>query len=119
MLLYPKQKTTKKRMKHPKSIMHNKEDKTCYLCMLMDGNYQKHSWLHEHHIFGGDPNRSHSEEYGLKIYLCVPHHQTGKFAVHRCQETQDLLHKIGQREFEERYSRQQFVDIFGKNYLEE
>lgn len=118
-MLFPKKETKKKRIRHPKSILHNKEDRTCYLCMLINNDERLHYVLHEHHIFGGDPNRSHSEEYGLKVYLCVEHHQTGKLAVHRCKETQDLLHKIGQRAFEERYSRQQFIEVFGKNYLEE
>lgn len=115
-MLFPKQKTVKKRKIHPKSILHNKEDSTCYLCMLLDGNDRPHAWLHEHHIFGG-PNRDFSEAYGLKVYLCVEHHETGKMAAHRCQETQDLLHKIGQREFEEHYPDKNFREIFGKEYL--
>lgn len=117
-MLFPKQKTQKKRMKHPKSIIHDNPNRECFLCVLMRDDHRPKRPLHKHHVFGG-PNRRHSEEYGLTVDLCLDDHETGKFAVHRCQETQDLLHKIGQREFEERYSRQQFVDIFGKNYLEE
>ena len=55
-------------MKHPRSILHEKNG-TCYLCMLLDGNHKKHLLLDEHHIFGG-PNRMHSEETGLKVWLC-------------------------------------------------
>lgn len=115
-MLFPKQTTLKKKKIHPKSILHDKEERTCYLCMLFEGNKQKHAWLHEHHIFGG-PNREFSETYGLKVYLCVEHHETGRLAAHKCKETQDILHKIGQREFEERYGHEQFMKIFGRNYL--
>lgn len=80
-LMFPKtQKKRKKRMKHPRSILHEKNG-TCYLCMLLDGNHNKHLLLDEHHIFGG-PNRIHSEEAGLKVWLCLDHHTMGSLAVH-------------------------------------
>ena len=114
-LLFPKAKSKKKkRIKHPKSIVQTK-DRTCYLCM-MDGNYKKHIFLDCHHIFGG-PNRTRSEETGLKVWLCPEHHTLGPRAVHNCPETMDLLHKIGQRKYEETHTRQQFIEIFGKSYL--
>lgn len=116
-MLFPKQKTVKKRKAHPKSILHDKEDRTCYLCMLLDGNNRPHIRLHEHHIFQGDPNRTHSETYGLKVYLCPAHHTEGKFAVHSCKETRELLQKIAQREFQEHYPDKDFRKIFGRNYL--
>ena len=48
-LMFPKtQKKRKKRMKHPKSILQEKNG-TCYLCMLLDGNHKKHLLLDEHH----------------------------------------------------------------------
>ena len=103
-LMFPKtQKKRKKRMKHPKS-------------MLLDGNHKKHLLLDEHHIFGG-PNRIHSEEAGLKVWLCLDHHTMGPLAVHRCPDTMRLMHRIGQREYEKTHSRQQFIEIFGKSYL--
>lgn len=119
-LMFPKtQVKKKKRMHHPKSILHNKEDRTCYLCILLDGNYNPHIVLHEHHIFNGNPNRDHSEEYGLKVYLCLEHHETGKLSVHNCKYTRELLKKIGQRAFEETHTREEFRRIFNGNYLEE
>lgn len=115
-LMYPKvQKKKKKRMKHPKSIIQEKDGR-CYLCMMLDGNYRKHRFIDEHHIFGG-PNRKHSEENGLKVYLCPDHHTMGQLAIHRCPEIMNLLHRIGQREYEKEHTRQQFIEIFGKNYL--
>ena len=117
-MIYTKEMQTgrkKKRMKHPKSLLHEKNG-TCYLCMLMDENYKKYLITEEHHIFGG-PNRKHSEETGMKVWLCRNHHTLGPLAVHRCSDTMNLMHKIGQRTFEETHSRQQFVDTFGKSYL--
>lgn len=112
-LMFPKtQKKRKKRMKHPKSIIHEKNG-TCYLCMLLDGNHKKHLLLDEHHIFGG-PNRIHSEENGLKVWLCLDHHTMGSLAVHRCPDTMRLMHRIGQQEYEKTHSRQQFIEILEK-----
>ena len=102
-------------MKHPKSLLHEKNG-TCYLCMLLDGNHKKHLLLDEHHIFGG-PNRIHSEENGLKVWLCLDHHTMGSLAVHRCPDTMRLMHRIGQQEYEKTHSRQQFIETFGKSYL--
>ena len=97
-----------------------KKDGTCYLCMLLNNDYHKHDVLHEHHIFGGNSNRNHSEAEGLKVYLCLEHHMTGKDAVHNaknCQEIQERLHKIGQQEFEKTHTREEFRKIFGRSYL--
>lgn len=78
--------------------------------------------LEEHHVFGG-PNRKISEHYGLKVYLCRAHH-TGDIngnseAVHSPSKNNyaEQLHELAQREFEERYSHEEFMDRFGRNYL--
>ena len=105
-----------KRRKHHKPSILQDKNHTCYLCILLNGDHHKHRTLHEHHIFGG-PNRIHSEEEGLKVYLCPEHHLTGPAAVHRCQETQNILHQIGQQEFEKTHTREEFRKIFGRSYL--
>ena len=118
-LLFPKTPAKKKRKRHKQSIMH-KKDGTCYLCMLLNNDYRKHDGLHEHHIFGGESNRNHSEAEGLKVYLCVEHHMTGKDAVHNAknsQKVQERLHQIGQQEFEKTHTREEFRKIFGRSYL--
>ena len=114
-LLFPKIPAKKKKKRHKPSILQDKNH-TCYLCILLNGDHHKHRTLHEHHIFGG-PNRIHSEEEGLKVYLCPEHHLTGPAAVHRCQETQNILHQIGQQEFEQTHTREEFRKIFGRSYL--
>ena len=72
-----------RRKKHKPSIIQRKDGR-CYLCMLLneDNGAKK---TQEHHIFGGS-NRDHSEETGLKVYLCLEHHTAGKLAVHLVQE---------------------------------
>ena len=105
---------SKKRKRHKTSILHQK-DGTCYLCRE-SGNYQYHKVLHEHHIFGG-PNRPISEAEGLKVYLCVRHH-VGRDAVHNNHEKMRLLQRDGQRAFERTHTREEFMRLFGRNYLD-
>lgn len=116
-LMFPKTKSKRKRKVHRKSILHNKEEGTCYLCMLK-GDYRRHPYLEEHHIFFGNPWRQKSEEWGLKVYLCEPCHRSSKEAVHRNAENNRLLKQIAQRAFEEKYSHDLFMEEFGENYLD-
>ena len=69
-----------------KSILHDKGSRTCFLCMKL-GDYSEKAVLEEHHIFGGNPNRKHSEKYGLKVYLCPEHHRTSNEGLRRRQAT--------------------------------
>lgn len=105
-----------RRKKHKSSIIQRKDGR-CYLCMLLneDNGAKK---TQEHHIFGGS-NRDHSEETGLKVHLCLEHHTAGKLAVHRCWDTRRLLERTAQRIFEETHSREEFMKIFGRNYLDD
>lgn len=101
-----------------RSIIQDKNEHRCYLCKLFEEEYHFRMDLEEHHIFFGNPNRSLSERYGLKVYLCLNHHRIGREAVHRNRETDLMLKQIGQRAFEERYGHDQFVAVFGKNWIE-
>lgn len=92
-----------------KSIIH--DGRRCYLC---GSDYEALDW---HHIFGG-ANRKWSEKYGLKVRLCHNRcHIFGERSVHKCKETSDKLKVIGQKKFEETHTRQEFMEIFGKNYI--
>lgn len=73
--------------------------------------------LEEHHIMHGVANRKLSERYGLKCKLCIPHHRTGKKAVHNCRETDLKLIRAAQRRFEQLYSHDMWMQVFMKNYL--
>ena len=98
-----------------KSIMHSKEDGTCYLCMMLHSDYQIRNNLEEHHVFMG-PLKKLSERYGIKVYLCHDHHTGGKEAVHVNYEVCRLLQAEGQTVFEREYPNKDFRKIFGKNY---
>ena len=114
-MMYPKTETKKKRKRHKKSILQEKNG-VCYLCAALNRDNSRHNYLEEHHIFGG-ANRDKSEAEGLKVYLCLWHHQTGPCAVHRNAEVMDYLRAEGQKAFEKTHSREEFVKLIGKNYL--
>lgn len=83
--------------------------KECFMC-------HRTGDLHSHHIFGG-PNRKWSEKYGLKIWLCPEHHNMSDAGVHFNKALDLQIKQIAQREFEDTYTREDFMRIFGKNYL--
>lgn len=100
-----------------KSIMHNEEDGTCYLCMKLRMDYCRRTGLEEHHAIEGNPGRRLSEHYGLKVYLCVPHHREGPEAVHNNVRNRRLVEQEAQKAFEKRYSHEEWMKIFQRNYL--
>ncbi|MEW4411551.1 hypothetical protein [Clostridium sp. AN503] len=95
-----------------KSIMEPTPAEECFLC-------GRCGQLEEHHIFGGNPNRKLSEKYGLKVHLCCRCHRDNREGVHGNREKMDHLHWTGQQAFERTHSRDDFIRIFGKNYLDE
>lgn len=92
-----------------KSILQG--DKRCYIC----GNTYN---LHEHHIFFGS-NRRNSEKHGFKVWLCGPHHNLSNEGVHFDRTLDLYLKRQCQKAFEKTHSREEFLNIIGKNYLTE
>lgn len=90
-----------------KSIM--QQFKCCYVC-------NRQTYLQEHHVFFGTANRKQSEKYGLKVWLCFEHH-LGNEGVHHNSDLNAWLKRKGQEVFEETHTREEFISIFGKNYL--
>lgn len=84
---------------------------------MLHDNWAEHSALQEHHVFSG-PNRTNSEENGLKIYLCRDHHIYGPEAIHNNARIRHEVQRMAQREFEKRHSHKEFMEIFGRNYLD-
>lgn len=116
-LMFPKRIHRKKRKRHKKSILHEK-DGTCYLCMKLSGDCRIKPVIHEHHIYGG-ACRSISEQEGFKAYLCLEHHIDGPEAVHNNQENMRILQRDCQRHYERTHTRKQFMELTGRNYLED
>lgn len=80
----------------------------------------------KHHIFGGTANRRLSEKDGLWVYLCPKCHNIPPRGVHFNQERTAMLHKAGQRAYEDNLiakgmqpaeARAAFMERYGKNYL--
>lgn len=91
-----------------KSIICN--DKECYICgTTVD--------LHRHHIFFGTANRKLSEKYGCWVYLCAHHHNMSDLGVHHNRELDLRLKQTAQKVFEEKYSHEKFVTVFGRSWL--
>lgn len=94
--------------------MPNKAEKKVYQDTLELFDYQcaicGNNQVHCHHIFEGR-NRKNSTKYGMIVPLCKNHH--------------DWVHKTNykgfkekaQKEFEKTHSREEFINIFGRNYL--
>lgn len=72
--------------------------------------------LHKHHIFGGS-RRKASEKYGLWVWLRYDWHNLSNYGVHFNKELDILLKQAGQEAFERTHSREEFIAIFGRNYL--
>lgn len=89
-----------------KSIL--QKDRRCFLCGRVTD-------LECHHVLGG-PNRKWSEKYGLTVFLCRDHH-TGQHGIHYDRKAGDSLKRLAQIAFEARYSHDEWMEIFGKNYL--
>lgn len=82
-------------------------------CLVCRSTYN----LHVHHCFFGSANRKLSEKYGLTVFLCPRHHNMSNAGVH-FDKTLDLkIKQLAQRKFEETHTREEFMAIFGKNYL--
>lgn len=98
-----------------KSII--QEDRShCYIC----GRNGYSDPLDCHHVFFGTANRSKSEQYGLKVYICHNRcHIFGENAVHRnadvCRAVQAKAQEIAMKHYG--WNVDQFRHIFGKSYL--
>ena len=97
-----------------KSIM--QEEKYDYLAGYDPETDWDNVYLEEHHCFFGNPDRSNSEKYGLKVWL-TPEHHRGANSPHHNREIDLMLKKDAQRAFERTHSREEFMRIFGRNYL--
>lgn len=90
-----------------KSIITDSVD-TCFIC----GSYGK---LDCHHVMN-KADRKNSTKYGLVVPLCRECH-IGNNGVHMNRERNDALKRIAQTKFEQKYSHDEWMSIFGRNYL--
>ena len=92
-----------------KSIL--QDEKKCFITGSTNG-------LHRHHIFGSF-NRDNSERYGLWVWLRWDYHiaDSPHRTPHNDSEVDLMLKRQAQREFEKTHSRDEFMNIFGRNWL--
>ena len=99
-----------------KSIMQT--EKECYLCRkLMDICNERE--LHLHHIYEGWGNRMVSDRNGFTIWLCGMHHNLSDYGLHFNKDVDLEVKRECQRKFEENHSREEFMNLIGRNYLDE
>lgn len=89
-----------------KSIL--QQSRRCFICGRVTD-------LECHHVMSG-PNRKWSEKYGLTVWLCHEHH-TGNNGVQYDRKRGDALKRLAQIAFEARYSHDEWMNVFGKNYI--
>lgn len=82
------------------------------LCRICGKPYAE---LHE--VFYGK-DRQKSIEWGMQIRLCDEHHRIGNLAVHNNHELDLKLKRTYQKQFEEQYGHEKFMEVFNRNYLE-
>lgn len=99
-------------MRKKKLLMHD-EEWCCFLCGR-NGTQDPLEW---HHVFGA-ANRKLSEKYGLKVRLCKWRcHNGADSSVHMNKEVRRDLQERAQMWFEENYPDEDFVSLFGANYI--
>ena len=91
-----------------KSIISN--ERRCYVCGTRSN-------LHKHHCIYGAGRRPLSEEYGLWVYLCGRHHNLSNEGVHFNKTLDEKIKRDSQAAFESLHSHDEFMRIFGRNYL--
>ena len=77
-------------------------------------NHRDH--YHRHEIFFG-PNRQHSIEDGLVVFLRPNQHNMGPGCIHRNRDYDLIVKRAGQTEYEKTHSHEEFMQRYGKNYL--
>lgn len=88
-----------------RSIIPDDLEYRCYLCGKV-GTTQVHHMLHGSY-------RKNADQFGLTVHLCPHCHR----ALHDKRENDLFLQKTAQRKFEQSYSHNDFMKIFGRNWL--
>lgn len=97
-------------LRHQKTGSILQDEKKCYVCGVT-------KYLHKHHIFGG-PNRDISEREGFYIWLTPHWHNAGDQGIHFNKEFDLKVKRECQAKYEETHSREEFMALIGRNYLD-
>ena len=102
-------------MSDTKSYIQDKKE--CYLCRKL--GVSKEYPLHLHHVFEGNANRRISDEMGAVIWLCPEHHNMSNCGIHFNKDVDLEVKREAQRKYEETHTREEFMDLIGRNYLDD
>ena len=92
------------------SIVQDLSEERCFVC----GSQRN---LELHHIMHGTANRRISTRTGLVCWLCKRHHTSPYNGVHNNAILNEKLQQDAQRAFEKTHTRQEWMELFKKNYL--
>lgn len=81
-------------------------------CAICTSTYN----INLHEVYYGS-NRQNSIKYGCVIPLCQEHH-TGDNGIHNHRNIDMYYKRMFQEEMEKTMSREEFISIFHKNYLQ-
>lgn len=84
-------------------------ERECYITGATQG-------LHVHHIYPGS-RRKASDKWGCWVWLRADWHNLSDYGVHNNPDLSMRLKRECQQKFEELYGRDKFMEVFGKNYL--
>lgn len=71
-----------------------------------------------HEVYYGTANRKISIENGFCVGLCHYHHNMSNISVHYDRKMDLKLKQIYQKEYEKTHTRNEFIKLIGKSYLE-
>lgn len=74
--------------------------------------------LHKHHIYFGSPNRRISEAHGFWVWLRWDWHNGADYGVHFNHILDLRLKQVCQERFEQTHTRDEFMALIGRNYLD-
>ena len=102
---------TEKKGSHTWSILTGKS-KRCFVT-------GRENRLQKHHIFHGSGKREISDRNGFWVYLAPEKHLAGLGGLHANPGNglDRALKCICQREYEKTHTREEFIDLIGKNYI--
>ena len=94
-----------------KSIL--QDEKKCYITGQTNN-------LHKHHIYFGNPLRKISEKNGFWVYLAGRLHNQSEDGVHgkNGHDLDLMLKRHCQMKYEETHTREEFMKLIGRNYLD-
>ena len=92
------------------SILQN--EKECFITHATHG-------LHKHHIYPGYGTRQICEREGFYIWLIPPLHNMSDEGIHFNKGFDLYVKRECQRKYEETHTREEFMQLIGRNYLDD